>query len=71
MRTETPLYETRCKGCGRLLVTVEQLRPVLTVLWPGAVMVLLTQFIGLYVASALYGGVYMRGSDISGRRSWP
>lgn len=48
-------------------VTVEQLRPVLTVLWPAAVMVLFTQFVGLYVASALYLGFYMRWV---GRHSW-
>ena len=48
-------------------VTREQLAPVVKVLWPAAVMVLLTQFIGLYVASALYLGFYMRWV---GRHSW-
>ena len=48
-------------------VTREQLQPVLAVLWPAAVMVLLTQFIGLYVASAIYLGFYMRWV---GNHSW-
>ena len=45
----------------------EQLRSVLTVAVPAAVMVLLTQFIGLYVASALYLGFYVRKV---GHHSW-
>jgi len=45
----------------------EQLRSVLTVAVPAAAMVLLTQFIGLYVASALYLGFYVRKV---GRHSW-
>lgn len=48
-------------------VTREQLVPVLKVLWPAAGMVLLTEFLGLYVASALYLGFYMRWV---GRHSW-
>ena len=48
-------------------VTREQLRPVLKVLWPAAGMVALTHFVGLYVASALYLGFYMRWV---GRHSW-
>jgi hypothetical protein len=48
-------------------VTREQLRPVLQVFWPAAAMVLVTVFLGLYVASALYLGLYMR---LVGRHSW-
>jgi putative tricarboxylic transport membrane protein len=48
-------------------VSREQLGMVLKVLWPAAAMVLLTQFVGLYVASALYMGFYMRWV---GRHSW-
>ena len=48
-------------------VSREQLGPVLKVLWPAAAMVALTQVIGLYVASALYMGFYMRWV---GRHSW-
>jgi putative tricarboxylic transport membrane protein len=48
-------------------VTREQLRSVLTVAAPAAAMVLLTQFLGLYVASALYLGFYVRAV---GRHSW-
>jgi len=45
----------------------EQLRSVLTVAVPAALMVLVTQFLGLYVASALYLGFYIRRV---GRHSW-
>ena len=48
-------------------VSREQLRPVLKVLWPATGMVALTQLVGLYVASALYLGFYMRWV---GRHSW-
>ena len=41
-------------------VTRAQLGPVLKVLWPAAALVLVTQFLGIYVASALYLGFYMR-----------
>jgi len=47
--------------------TREQLHRVLTVAWPAAAMVLLTHFIGLYVAAALYLAFYMR---LVGRHSW-
>ena len=48
-------------------VTREQFRPVLKVLWPAVAMVVLTQWIGLYVAAALYTGFYMRWI---GRHTW-
>ena len=48
-------------------VTREQLGPVLKVLWPAVALVVLTQWIGLYVAAALYTGLYMRWI---GRHSW-
>lgn len=48
-------------------VTREQLGPVLKVLVPASVLVLLTEFIGLYVASALYIAFYMRWI---GRHRW-
>ena len=48
-------------------VTREQLVPVLKVLLPATAMVFLIHFIGLYVASALYLGSYMRWA---GRHSW-
>jgi hypothetical protein len=44
-----------------------QLTPVAKVLLPAAAMVLLTHFLGLYVAGALYLGAYMRWI---GRHSW-
>jgi putative tricarboxylic transport membrane protein len=44
----------------RPFVTRDRLRPVLMVLWPAAALVVLTQVLGLYVASALYTGFYMR-----------
>jgi len=48
-------------------VSREQLGRVLKVLWPAAGMVVLTQILGLYVASSLYLGFYMRWV---GRHSW-
>lgn len=48
-------------------VTREQLGPVLKVLVPAVGLVALTHVVGLYVASALYIGVYMRWI---GRHSW-
>jgi len=48
-------------------VSREQLGPVLKVLWPATLFVLVTQFIGIYVASALYLGFYMRWV---GHNSW-
>jgi len=48
-------------------VTREQLRSVLTVAVPAAAMVLITQFFGLYLASALYLGFYVRWV---GKHSW-
>src|SRR5437867_2744902 len=41
-------------------VTRAQLGPVLKVLWPAVALVVLTQWLGLYVSAALYTGVYMR-----------
>ena len=48
-------------------VTKEKLGPVLKVLWPAVVAVFLMEWLGLYVASALYLGFYMRWV---GRHSW-
>ena len=48
-------------------VTREQLAPVLKVLWPATLMVILITPLGLYVASALYLGFYMRWV---GRHGW-
>jgi putative tricarboxylic transport membrane protein len=45
----------------------EQLGSVLKVLWPALAFVALIRFVGLYVASALYMGFYMRWV---GRHSW-
>ena len=55
------------RAAEKPFVTSEQLGRVLKVLWPAAGMVVLTQFVGLYVASALYLGFYMRWV---GRHSW-
>jgi putative tricarboxylic transport membrane protein len=51
----------------RPFVTRQQLRPVLTTLLPSAGFVVLTQFIGLYVATMLFMGFYMRWI---GRYGW-
>jgi putative tricarboxylic transport membrane protein len=52
---------------GRPFVTREQLGPVLTTLLPSMGFVVLTQFVGLYVASAVFMGFYMRWI---GRYAW-
>jgi putative tricarboxylic transport membrane protein len=49
-------------------VSREKLRPVLIVLLPAVALVVVTQWLGLYVASALYIGSYMRA--VGGHR-WP
>jgi len=54
-------------GAGKNFVSREQFAPVLTVLWPASAAVALMHFIGLYVASGLYLGFYMRWV---GRHSW-
>jgi hypothetical protein len=51
----------------RPFVTRQQLRPVLTTLLPSAGFVVLTQFIGLYVATMFFMGFYMRWI---GRYGW-
>jgi hypothetical protein len=48
-------------------VTREQAKPVLKVLLPAVGLVVLTEMIGLYVATALYTGFYMRWI---GRHRW-
>jgi putative tricarboxylic transport membrane protein len=52
---------------GKRFVSREQLGPVLKVLWPAVAAVAVMQYLGLYVASALYMGFYMRWV---GRHSW-
>jgi putative tricarboxylic transport membrane protein len=61
------ILQTFRRSSPEVFVTREQLGPVLKVLWPATAMVFLTHFIGLYVASALYIGFYMRWV---GRHSW-
>lgn len=51
----------------RPFVSREQVGPVLKVLWPAVALVVLMQWLGLYVSAALYTGFYMRGI---GRHSW-
>jgi putative tricarboxylic transport membrane protein len=51
----------------RPFVERAQFRSVLAVLWPATAAVVLMQFVGLYVASALYIGFYMRWV---GRHRW-
>ena len=59
--------QTFWRGSREAFVSREQLGPVLKVILPAAAMVLLTHFVGLYVAAALYTGFYMRWV---GRHSW-
>ena len=58
--TDAPLYRKPFVGAGHLT-------PVIKVALPAAAMVLLTHFVGLYVAGAVYLGIYMRWI---GRHSW-
>ena len=60
-------WQARHRARGTPFVTREQLKPVLTTLLPSAGFVVLTQFIGLYVASALFMSFYMRWI---GRYGW-
>jgi hypothetical protein len=53
---------------GRVFVTRAAAGPVLAVLAPAVAMVIATQAVGLYVASALYLALYMRAV---GRHAWP
>ena len=62
------LVQSVWRGSSASFVTRKQLGPVLKVLWPAAAAVILMQFVGLYVASALYLAFYMR---LVGRHSWP
>jgi putative tricarboxylic transport membrane protein len=55
------------KATGRRFAEGEKFRPVLKVLWPAILAVALMQWLGLYVASALYLGFYMRWV---GHHSW-
>ena len=55
------------RATGAAFVTREQAAPVLKVLAPAVALVLAMQFVGLYVASALYIGLYMRWI---GRHPW-
>ena len=56
------------RGRRTPFVTRDKLRPVLIVLLPAIGLVLATEWLGLYVASALYIGGYMRGV---GAHRWP
>ncbi len=55
------------RASEKRFVSREQLECVLKVLLPAAAMIFVTQFVGLYVASALYMCFYMRWG---GRHSW-
>jgi hypothetical protein len=61
------IVQTVRRDSGQVFVTREQLARVAKVLWPAAAMVLLTTWLGLYVAAACYLGFYMRWV---GRHSW-
>ena len=58
--TDAPLYR-------KVFVEPGQLVPVAKVLIPATLMVVLTHFLGLYVAGGLYLAIYMRWI---GRHSW-
>jgi len=60
--------QTMWRSADVPFVTAAQLRPVAAVLAPAVAMVLLMEWLGLYVASALYLAFYMRWV---GRHPWP
>ncbi len=55
------------RSAGPPFVRREQLSSVLKVLWPATAAVVVMQFVGFYVASAIYMGFYMRWV---GRHRW-
>ena len=59
--------QARRRASRAPFITRAQLRPVLSTLLPSAGFVVLTQFIGLYVAAMLFMGFYMRWI---GRYGW-
>ncbi len=61
------LVQAGRRADARPFVTREQLGPVLKVLWPATALVVLTQWLGLYVAAMFYTALYMRWI---GRHSW-
>ena len=61
------IFQEARRASPKSFVDREKLGPVLKVLWPAAGAVLLMQWIGLYLSSALYMGFYMRWV---GRHSW-
>ena len=68
MLTLVALFVQSAAGsAGRSFVTRQQLRPVLSVLGPAVGFIVLTQFVGLYVAGALYLASSMRWL---GRHAW-
>jgi putative tricarboxylic transport membrane protein len=61
------IVQTFLRASRNAFVTWKQLVPVLQVLWPATAMVLLINYVGLYVAAGLYLGFYMKWV---GRHSW-
>ncbi len=55
------------RASSKAFVTRKQVGPVLAVLWPATAAVVLMQFVGLYVAAAVYMAFYMRWV---GRHRW-
>jgi putative tricarboxylic transport membrane protein len=60
-------WQAQRRKTGAPFVRREQLKPVLSTLLPCAGFVVLVQFLGLYVATALFMGFYMRWI---GRYGW-
>ena len=48
------------EGAGKPLMPPGALKPILWVLIPSTAMVVITEFVGLHIAAALYLGFYMR-----------
>ncbi len=52
--------EFKKKGAGERLIPAGALKPILWVLIPSAVMIILTEFVGLHIAAAAFLAFYMR-----------
>ena len=51
------------EGAGKRLMPEGALKPILWILVPATVMIVITEFVGLHIAAAIYLAFYMRASE--------
>jgi len=51
------------EGVGKRLMPEGALKPILWILIPATVMIVITEFVGLHIAAAIYLAFYMRASE--------